>query len=341
MGETVLSQIEDPSRPGFFYVLTSLLKVVSINVSTGEGDLKFTLSKEIYPIEASFHLAICPRGRYLSVTRIHDPGQSAKGTNMGAIFDLRSGAEVLTLDAGDYHMEQALFPVCFVINEGKTLVVHATDWNRIDITDLAAQECLTKRDLEKSPGNEDDSDYLFREWAGQLIPSPSNTRLASNGWVWHPFGCIYSFDLKRWIDGNLWETDASEHMRSYAGWDGWWDSKFLWIDDRRLCIWGAALEEEHDKYSATIFDADTEEELITIHGPTNDILFFDEFLFSGIHEKGGDKHGLSIYDINDGSILFRNEDIRVDLYVYATKEIVSFHENGILLIYTLNAHLDG
>jgi hypothetical protein len=75
---------------------------------------------------------------------------------------------------------------------------------------------------------------------------------------------------------------------------------------------------------AAIFDVDTEEQLLSIDGPTIDLFEYDEYLFSGIP----DSKGLSIWSVKDGSLLYIQNEMEIDLYLRSSKEFVSFEEDG-------------
>jgi hypothetical protein len=123
---------------------------------------------------------------------------------------------------------------------------------------------------------------------------------ATIGWAWHPVGIAYSFNLKNWMEGSKWESDSSPNTRSYATWEYFWDSPFFWIDDKKLCIWGSESQGDDAVPSdtASIYDARSEELIFSFNGPTADIFFFDEYLFSGLKHGDAMSQGLS-----DGSLL--------------------------------------
>ena len=324
----VLTSTASPLSDEWIYVYTNHADIRKINIVSGVCEKVISFKFQRFPTNALFHLYISADEDYLAVTCLFQGDYKTKSCCEGAIINLQSGFEVLKLNAGDYHMQENPFPVCFIKHQGKTAVMHATDWNRLDITDLETGLIITERDIEKMP--EENNDSVFSEWAGVLKPSPNQERVATIGWVWHPFGCAYSFNLKRWLAGEKWEADSSIHRRSYAGWDGFWDSSFLWIDDKRLCIWGVPSKDDYSlsESNVAIFDAETEDELLRFSGPTKDVLFYDEFLFSGIEKEGNNNLGVSIWNIENGDLLHQEFGLKVDLYLTLSKELVKFEGQG-------------
>lgn len=62
-----------------------------------------------------------------------------------AVINLESG-EVQCFSREEYHSNVASYSIGFLQREGRVLLLHQTQWNRLDLTDLATGTCLTKRD---------------------------------------------------------------------------------------------------------------------------------------------------------------------------------------------------
>ncbi|WP_444944991.1 hypothetical protein ACJJIK_10410 [Microbulbifer sp. ZKSA006] len=331
----ILASTNCPEDSQSIFILTDKSELIRININTSESNIIANLLNLDLPLSAEFHLYCNDSARYFAVTwrqcRSYEQAAICKGT----VIDAENGNNILTLSAGDYHTEQTPLPVCFLKHQNKTLLVHATDWNRLDITDLETGEIITQRDLDEDLEEcDEDDDWVFKEWSGVLKPSPNQTRLATIGWIWHPVGVALSYDLKAWLNGSLWETDKSPNMRSYAIWDYFWDSPFFWIDEQKLCIWGAGDGESTDEPAnkAAIFDAESEELLLSISGPTDDIFFCDTYLFSGLHNKEQKPIGLTIWSLEDGALLCKKEGIFADLYIPEERALIAFGEQGKITI---------
>ncbi|RYG21582.1 hypothetical protein EON82_18565, partial [bacterium] len=64
----------------------------------------------------------------------------------GRVFELSTGHKTMDLDRGDYHPETSVHPAAFFTLDGRTLLVHGTDWNRLDVSDPETGEVMTTRE---------------------------------------------------------------------------------------------------------------------------------------------------------------------------------------------------
>ena len=167
-------------------------------------------------------------------------GRWAAVTNdrMGAAFEVATGRVLRGLARGDYHSEQTRFPLAYTRHEGAAVLLHSTDWNRMDAWDPATARDLTER---VSPayhkGRGPDPHYLDYFFGG-LAVSPGGTRAASGGWVWHPVGMVATWDLGRWLGGHVWESEDGPSRGVMAHRDYAWDAPMCWLDERHLAVWG-------------------------------------------------------------------------------------------------------
>ena len=94
---------------------------------------------------------------------------STYGTH-GVVADLRTGKATMRLDRGLYHVEHCRFPAAFFEWDGRMLLVHATDWNRLDVRILRAAN-------------------------SSLLASPPRTFAAKNGlstiWIISIVACVF------------------------------------------------------------------------------------------------------------------------------------------------------
>jgi hypothetical protein len=67
----------------------------------------------------------------------------------------------------DYYAEHCPFPLAFVQRDSKWLLIHATQWNRLDVSDPATGELLTDRPLPQVETGKSrpkhDLDYLWKD----------------------------------------------------------------------------------------------------------------------------------------------------------------------------------
>lgn len=324
VGRRILASVASKNTHQLFIFLDNG-ELVELNCDTGQLKTLPNIPADLVIREGAIQLKISDDNRYCAVTSCVYRIDGYEDSNTGVVLDLTSGHMLKRLDADDHHMALAPFPVAFFNYQTKTCLIFASEWNKLDIMDLPTGEVLSSRDFEQMPEENDDDDIPFTEWSGALVVSPDNRRVASVGWVWHPIGVAYSFDAKEWIEKNQWEPDQGKSKRSYAIWDYFWDSPLTWIDEKRLCIWG--VQPDYPKAPpncAAIFDADTEEQLLLFTGPTIDFFEYDEYLFSGTP----DSKGLSIWSVDDGSLLYIQNEMEIDLYLRSSKEFVSFEKDG-------------
>ncbi|MFS8099690.1 hypothetical protein LFM09_21430 [Lentzea alba] len=147
-------------------------------------------------------------GCYAAV--VVDHGQRA------VIVDLRSGAVVLELDRGNYHVEWTPFPIAFLPDER---VVAATAWNRLDVFDLLSGAVLTEREPEG---------VLFH---GRLTLSPCGRRVLDDSWAWSPAGLPSVLDLEAWLVDGGEPPRHSLSQRWYA-----WDQPVAWLSADLVAI---------------------------------------------------------------------------------------------------------
>ena len=168
-------------------------------------------------------------------------------------------ASVREMCREDYHANVSSYSVGFLERNGRTLLIHQTEWNRLDIMDAITGECLTAREIdriEKEPGHwgEDDEwvSPIYEEknyidyFHSLLHVSPNGEYFLSNGWIWTPIGqiiCFRSDDfIKRYEQSNV----SIDYSSTYN-----WDRPCAFIDDNRFVI---AVDDMHK--SDQLDDAD-------------------------------------------------------------------------------------
>jgi hypothetical protein len=171
-------------------------------------------------IDASFAAIVNDYGRY------------------GKVYDLRTGRSTLELDAGDYHPETVPFSFAFVEHRGRTVAIHRTAWNRLDVSDAESGQLLTVRGPTSYLEGEDRPEHYLDYFHGRLIVSPDRKRILDDGWVWHPVGIPNVWSLERWLRTNLWESEDGPSTVSLAHRDYYWDHGMCWLDSERIALGG-------------------------------------------------------------------------------------------------------
>ncbi|MDP9402304.1 MAG: hypothetical protein M3P85_03010 [Actinomycetota bacterium] len=219
-----------------------------------------------------------------------------RGRRTGVVFDLSSGDITMRLDHQSHHSHASLFPVSFFDYDGRSLLVHATAWNRLDVSDPASGELLTPRPAaSKRSAGEAPAHYLDY-FHGTLLPSPDGGWIADQGWVWHPVGVVSAWDLHRWVTNNVWESETGPSRRTFCARDYFSDSPMCWVGPRTLAVWGFGEDADWIIPAVRIFDAPSGAELGWFPGPFGELAFDGRYLHSFSKD-----HGTSVWDLEAGA----------------------------------------
>ncbi len=241
----------------------------------------------------------------------------------GVVFDLQSGACMQKLYRGDYHTEHCVFSCAFFENDGRLLLVHATDWNRLDISAPYTGVCLTQRESPTYRKGEETPHCLDYFHCG-LTVSPTQEWVADNGWRWHPMGNVVAWSLMRWLHENIWESEDGSSQQNLSWCDWYWNGPLCWINDHTLAVWGYGSDMDALLPIVRVLDLRTQRQTALIAGPQGQeryayatgegdtqrfttrpagTLLFDMYLFAF-----APSHGLSsVYDVDTGERLFNDE----------------------------------
>jgi len=123
----------------------------------------------------------------------------------GVVFN-RNNATTMPIEREDYHAGVSSYSIGFLERNGHTLLIHQTQWNRLDITDLTTGQLLTERVIRHEKIGVDENhvtQFIAENFAdffhGLILVSPNCKRFLSNGWVWHPMGTIACYDLEQFL----------------------------------------------------------------------------------------------------------------------------------------------
>lgn len=251
-------------------------------------------------VRLRLHVSRC--GRWAAV--VQDRGR------YGTVVDLSTGSTALILDGGDYCCETVPFALAFAEDDGRPVVVHRTDWNRLDVTDLASGELLTARDTAAGgeEGTEHDHDYFH----GGLSLSPDGTRVYDGGWVWQPWGMPAVWSLTAWLHDNPYESEDGPSHAVYSEVSEWnWPA--VWIHDQRIAVYdrddaGNGTVHILDPTSIELRSPDVRliNAVTTFPWPVDDLAFFTD----GEHLLIADEAGLQGVDITSGQQVFTIDGFR-------------------------------
>lgn len=257
-------------------------------------------------------LHVAPHGRFAAV--VNDFGRH------GQIIDLTHGNVTLALDGGDYHPETVPFSLAFAKHGSRTVVVHRTAWNRLDISDPATGQLLTTRQPTSYQHGEARPEHYLDYFHGALHPSPSGRWLADDGWVWHPAGIPTVWDLHRWLDTNPWESEDGPTRQPLCQRDYHWNNPMCWIGENLLAVGGIGTDDEAMLPGVRIFDAATGLELHTFPGPQGTLFSARQRLYAAA------PNGLEIWDPFTGHRTGRISGFTPTRHNPNTDELAAIHE---------------
>ncbi|MFF4339117.1 hypothetical protein ACFY00_04135 [Kitasatospora sp. NPDC001540] len=220
----------------------------------------------------------------------------------GEVLDLSTGTRTMTLDGGDYCAETVPFSLAFAQHRDRTVLVHRTEWNRLDVSDPGTGEPLTSRAF--APVDSDrlrpphDLDYFH----GGLLVSPDGRRVVDDGWVWSPVGVVTAWSLAGWLDENPFESEDGATKSHLASCDYHWNRPLAWLDDHRVAVGGLGEHDYEIVPGARVFDVRRTDgawaaETAAFGGPEGRFFSADGLLFSASPQ------GLEVWDPADGARL--------------------------------------
>ncbi len=262
----------------------------------------------------------------------------------GFVLKLTDSKYLLKLKRGNYHVEHCSFPIAFYTKDENIFLIHGTDWNRLDITNLDTCELLTDRVVEYSKeGSENYLDYFH----SSLCISPDERHFISNGWVWSPYDVMYFWKIEDFIKG-FESTLNNLDILARSGYN--WDRPLCWIDSENIA-WGynpnEGIEDEISKDEKTsseiiiqnIYDNENVQNKISFNGFSlneysevrGELFYLEDYdCFMGINNEST----LTIIDKN-GAVLFEKTDIKVIAYNKKLKLVLTFSGDSELKVLKL------
>jgi hypothetical protein len=265
--------------------------------------------------------------------------------SQGAVVDTRTSKVTMRLDRGDYRVNHSHFSVAFFEIAGRLLLVHATDWNRLDVSDPFTGELLTERQPTSYRQGEERPHHYLDYFHGSLCISPDGEWIADFGWVWHPDGAVRMWSLKRWLESNVWEAEDGLSSQLFGGFD-FWDAPMCWVGKRCLAIWGIPDGDgDHTIPGVWLVDVEKETELPHLIGPLacrpssarlketwesgsdspSGKILFDAFLFSF-----GKNSDFEVWDVLTRERIFKEENFLPLGYHPVAKTFLTQNQDGTL-----------
>ncbi|RJS27417.1 hypothetical protein DRW03_03365 [Corallococcus sp. H22C18031201] len=254
------------------------------------------------------HVSDC--GHYAAVA-------NATGSH-GVVIALDSGAVTMKLDRGTYHVTHCQFPLAFFRDGDRTLLVHGTDWNQLDISDPSTGERLTPRPAEAAAATEDSEAHGLDYFHCGLSVSPDGQWLVDDGWVWHPVGILTRLSLRRWLHENVWESEDGPSRKSLRQVEYFWDGPRCFVGPRLLAVWGFGGTDRTLFAAALIIDLETGALRRWFPGPQGDFHCDGQFLLT----SAGDE-GTAVWDWETGERLHVDSTLKPTAWHPAARCFVS------------------
>jgi hypothetical protein len=219
----------------------------------------------------------------------------------GVVVDLASGRVTMRLDRGSYHIDRYDFAATFFVDGGRTRLVHAVDWNRLDIADPAGGEQV--RALPET-----------HRFHSSLAVSPDQRWLVDGGFVWHPAGILAVCGLP---DGL---ATTALRQTNYA-----WSLPHAFVDAGTLVVWGHGPDDLAMVDAAELYDLATGRRLRWFAGVPHKPFFVDD----GLLLAGG-----TVWDLATGELLLDDPGVDPIGFHTGTRELLAV-EDGELVAYRL------
>lgn len=331
-----------------------VVKIAAVQLATGSHWLALTDRHELLRLEfvAGNIRRVCgvaelglPTDQELSLiaSSTGDFAVVATTGETGVVVEIASGAVTMKLSRGNYHNEHCRYSAAFFEHDGRTLLVHATDWNRLDVSDPRTGQLLTSRaPTAYKSGEERPAHYLDYFHCG-LVVSPDNEWVADNGWVWHPVGVVQMWNLRTWLTANVWESEDGKTKRSDIWREYFWDGPLCWVSNHQIAVWGVGRDDYSLLPAIRVIDVIDGKESTAIVGPfgpseptatsgaalrdgkltDKGVFEFDRYLFAWSPAAG-----FSVWDIADGARLFEAREFCPLAYNRATQQFFSQDSAG-------------
>ncbi len=303
----------DSQRESVWIGITEEENIWHINLASYTASVLAQLPANSINFKQPLLLRLSLDGRYAAVANTH--GQH------GVVIDLATGRATMHLQRDNYCIQHSQFPLVFFEQDGRTLLVHGTLWNRLDISDPRTGTLLTERTIQPYKKDKLPEHYLDYFHCG-LTVSPDQEWIVDNGWRWTPIGFLRTWNLQRWFHENVWESEDGPSKMSLGNRWYYWDGPLCWVDNRTLAVWGYGEDDIWLLPAIVIFDVVSGKELRWFAGPQGN-LFFDDYLFSY-----SDEHGTAIWDITTGERLLHGRNTRPTHYHLGAKQFLRVLPDG-------------
>ncbi|MBK9071481.1 MAG: hypothetical protein IPL79_10825 [Myxococcales bacterium] len=300
----------------------------ALDVSSGTVAFSHLIRELGFEVDEQCGLCVSPAADYAVIYQ----GSGSRG----ALVDLATGAAIRQIDRGDYRPQNSVFPVAFARQDERTLLVCGSDWNRLELIDVAANRVLSDRPPIIYSSSEPPEHYLDY-FHGLLSVSPDSTHIVDGGWVWGPAGKIQTWSLVAWRT-NPWESESGPTLKTLTFRHYHWGGAVAWIDGNTVVVYGWGDDDAWLVPAALCYDVRSGELLRWFAGPQirpprawpprvlADSLIFDHHLFAV-----SDTEGTTVWDVGTGERIAADPSLRPRRYHRSRREFLTFSATGLRL----------
>ena len=297
-------------RPAWQWVaLTATGELFRLDLWRRVVDPLMSLPPSALDLNEPVALRLSPDGRFAAVVNL-------EGIR-GLVIDLEARRKTMDLLRVDDDAMHCPFPCAFFDFDGEPCLIHATDSNRLDISDPRDGRLLSERTIAPYEAGKGYPEHHLDYYHGDLVVSPDAEWVADNGWVWHPVGVVRTWSLRRWLSENVWESEDGLSVREVCSRDGYWHGSICWIGNDTLAVWGIGERWSELIPGVRLFDVRSGEEVRSFTGPKGK-LYFDDFLFACDAEAG-----TTVWSVVTGERLLHDPEFRPQSYHHGAKRFLT------------------
>lgn len=304
-------------NPGWL-AISQTSEIVSLDPESQHTHSIYQIAESMLDFSKPISLYLARNGEVAAV--VNTRGQH------GIVIDLQNSQVTMNLIRDDYHPEVSNFPIAFFEHQGRLLLVHGTEWNRLEISDPLSGELITRRAPTNYLEGETRSEHYLNYFHCGLTISPDQRWIVDNGWIWHPYGVLEAWDLQRWLIHNVWESEDGTSRKTLCWREWFWDGPLCWLENKIIAVYGYGKYEWELIPAVCIYDLETGEELRWFPGPHGE-LAFDEHLFSFSKEQG-----TAIWDKETGERLLHAPDFCPTSYHPTAKCFLTLQSDGSFIL---------
>lgn len=257
-------------------------------------------------------------GRFVAIT-------NRKGRHGLVLMEENWGTISMHLDCGDYHAKNTPFPVAFLRHGNATRIIHATAWNRLDISDPQTGQCLTPRATAWEK-DEPRLPHYLDFFMGALTVSPDEKTLLVDGWVWHPVGVLGTANLEAWQSGDIYACERGLGQFGIRSCNYNWNIGKAFLDAQTVIYWGIGNDDDHMVDGAVIVDLRTRKPIRQFAGPARGSFCAAEWLivFSPDHDT-------TAWDVRTGERVWLATGHRARVYNQNSRHFLAWEENRVIV----------